>query len=87
MRLISVRMMRDFDMELEGSSRNWARDQRVFKLWEKGPLNVKLNDVDRVVLSIVRSCAMRHLPQIEGEPECRNLCYIRISIKRGHHAI
>jgi cytochrome P450 len=41
MRLILAKVIWNFDMELTDDSENWA-DQRIFTLWEKKPLNVKL---------------------------------------------
>ncbi|KAH6715439.1 cytochrome P450 [Leptodontidium sp. MPI-SDFR-AT-0119] len=41
MRLIFARMLWNFDMELMEDSRGWS-DQKIFALWEKKPLNVKL---------------------------------------------
>ncbi|KAI6244582.1 Trichothecene C-4 hydroxylase [Erysiphe necator] len=41
MRLIIAHVLWNFDMELELDSLNWI-DQKVYALWEKNPLNVKL---------------------------------------------
>ncbi|KAL6359076.1 hypothetical protein LRP88_09276 [Fusarium phalaenopsidis] len=41
MRLILARLLWKFDLELVSESKNW-NDQKVFNLWEKGDLKVKL---------------------------------------------
>lgn len=41
MRLIMARFLWNFDIELMPDSRNWAQ-QKIYILWEKGPLNVRL---------------------------------------------
>lgn len=46
MRLILAHVLWNFDMELSAESENWA-DQKIFSLWEKGPLYVKLTLVVR----------------------------------------
>jgi hypothetical protein len=43
MRLIISKVVFNFDMLLCAESEQWA-DQRVFTLWEKRPLMVKLRD-------------------------------------------
>ena len=46
MRLILAQVLWNFDMELATESENWA-DQKIFSLWEKEPLYVKLMPVVR----------------------------------------
>lgn len=46
MRLILAHVLWNFDLELATESENWA-DQKIFSLWEKGPLYVKLTPVVR----------------------------------------
>lgn len=46
MRLIVARMIWNFDFELTAESENWS-DQKVFFLWMKPPLSVKLTPVNR----------------------------------------
>ncbi|KFY45029.1 hypothetical protein V495_03143 [Pseudogymnoascus sp. VKM F-4514 (FW-929)] len=46
MRLILAQVIWNFDMELTTESENWA-DQKIFSLWEKTPLYVKLTPVAR----------------------------------------
>jgi hypothetical protein len=41
MRIILARIFWNFDMELDYDSLAWS-DQKIFLLWEKGPLNVRL---------------------------------------------
>ncbi|KAH8646891.1 cytochrome P450 [Xylariales sp. PMI_506] len=41
MRLLAAKLLMDFDLELCEESRNWA-DQKVYSLWEKGPLMCRL---------------------------------------------
>lgn len=47
MRLILARLVWGFDLELFEESQGWAERQKVFILWDKGPLWVKLRDVER----------------------------------------
>jgi hypothetical protein len=42
MRAILIRMLWNFDIELCADSQNWM-EQKVFVLWDKPPLNVKLS--------------------------------------------
>lgn len=44
MRLILARLLWNFDLELMPESRNWA-DQKIYTLWQKGAINVKLTPV------------------------------------------
>lgn len=44
MRLILTKVLYNFDLELCPESEGWA-DQKVYLLWEKHPLMVKLRDV------------------------------------------
>ncbi|KAM0119410.1 hypothetical protein ACP6JC_003923 [Aspergillus fumigatus] len=44
MRVILARMLWNFDMKLLPQSDGWER-QRIFTLWDKGPLMVELNEV------------------------------------------
>lgn len=44
MRLILAHLLWKFDLELVSESKNW-NDQKVFNLWEKGDLKVKLTPV------------------------------------------
>lgn len=46
MRLILAQVLWNFDMELAPESDNWA-SQKIFSLWQKGPLYVKLTPVVR----------------------------------------
>ncbi|KAL2261273.1 hypothetical protein VTK26DRAFT_4494 [Humicola hyalothermophila] len=46
MRLILARLLWNFDLELMPESRNW-NDQRVYLIWEKGTMNVKVIPVSR----------------------------------------
>jgi len=45
MRLILVRFLFNFDLGLDERSKNWAHELKVFSLWEKAPLLVKLKTV------------------------------------------
>lgn len=47
MRLILAKLLWNFDVELCEESKNWATEQKVFILWEKGPLMVRLKKVSR----------------------------------------
>lgn len=42
MRLILARVLWNFDLKLAEDCRNWIGDQKIYFLWEKGPLNVHL---------------------------------------------
>jgi cytochrome P450 len=41
MRLLAVKLLLEFDLELSTESQNWA-DQKVYSLWEKKPLMCRL---------------------------------------------
>lgn len=48
MRLILAKICFNFDLELdEKRSGKWIEEQKIFGLWEKGPLWVKLREVTR----------------------------------------
>lgn len=47
MRLIMVKLLWTFDVELVEPEKDWMVEQRVFALWEKPPLQVKLTPVKR----------------------------------------
>lgn len=47
MRLILAKVLFNFDLELEDKSKNWMENQKVFTLWEKPSLMVKLHPVQR----------------------------------------
>lgn len=42
MRLILAAVLWNFDLKLADDSKNWIGDQKIYGLWEKGPLNVHL---------------------------------------------
>lgn len=42
MRVILARVLWNFDLALAEDSKQWRKDQKVFVVWEKGPLNVYL---------------------------------------------
>jgi hypothetical protein len=41
-----TRVLWNFDAEIMPECRNW-NDQKIFTLWDKGPLNMKLSPVKR----------------------------------------
>jgi hypothetical protein len=47
MRLIMAKVLWNFDLSIEESSRNW-KDQKAHLVWAKGPLMVKLTPVKRM---------------------------------------
>jgi hypothetical protein len=47
MRLIVAKVLFNFDLELVDKTTDWLKDQRVFTLWEKPSLMVKLHPVQR----------------------------------------
>jgi averantin hydroxylase len=48
MRLILTRVCWNFDMKLDGERcGNWIRDQKIYFLWEKPPLWIKLTAVEK----------------------------------------
>lgn len=47
MRVILARVLWNFDMEIADESRDWVSKQKVFNLWEKGPMYVFLTPVSR----------------------------------------
>ena len=42
MRIILARLIWNFDMSIVDDSRDWMSKQRIYNLWEKGPLNIYL---------------------------------------------
>jgi hypothetical protein len=46
MRLILARLLWKFDLEIMPESREWDQ-QKIWSLWSKGELNVKLTEVAR----------------------------------------
>lgn len=42
MRLILARVLWNFDMTTAEDSKDWIKQQKIYMLWEKGPLNVHL---------------------------------------------
>lgn len=44
MRLVAARVLLRFDFELAEGMDDWAKNQRAFVVWEKGPLMVKLTE-------------------------------------------
>ncbi|KAI1434436.1 putative cytochrome P450 monooxygenase [Xylaria sp. CBS 124048] len=47
MRLILAKIIYNFDMSLDNSSRDWMDDQKAFEIWVKPALNVHLKPVER----------------------------------------
>lgn len=47
MRLILAKVLWHFDLELVRPEEDWMRTQKVFALWEKESLGVKLTAVER----------------------------------------
>jgi cytochrome P450 len=47
MRLILAKLLFSFDLELVDKERQWMRDQKVFTLWDKPSLMVRLKAVER----------------------------------------
>lgn len=47
MRLVLAKLLWHFDFELLPESNGWIESQRVFALWEKKPLNVKIRIAKR----------------------------------------
>jgi averantin hydroxylase len=48
MRLILAKIIFNFDLELDTNrSADWIEGQKIFILWEKGPLWIKLKAVKR----------------------------------------
>ncbi len=43
MRLILTRVLWRFDLELVNDQEDWVSSQRIFSLWEKKPLMVRLH--------------------------------------------
>jgi cytochrome P450 len=46
MRLILTKVLYNFDIELLPESANWIDDQKVYSLWQKTPLMVKVKAVE-----------------------------------------
>ncbi|KAK7751071.1 hypothetical protein SLS62_007057 [Diatrype stigma] len=47
MRIILARVLWNFDMKIADESKDWVSKQRVFNLWDKGPLRAFLTPVSR----------------------------------------
>ncbi|CAI0650064.1 unnamed protein product [Colletotrichum noveboracense] len=47
MRIILARMLYNFDMKIADDSLDWVGKQKIYLLWEKGPLNVYLTPAKR----------------------------------------
>ncbi|KAK1996652.1 cytochrome P450 [Colletotrichum falcatum] len=47
MRLILARVLWNFDIKIADNSTDWASRQKIYLLWEKGPLNAYLTPVQR----------------------------------------
>ncbi|QSZ33117.1 hypothetical protein DSL72_002703 [Monilinia vaccinii-corymbosi] len=47
MRLILARIIWNFDLEIAGESKSWAKNMKIFLMWEKPPLYVNLKPVVR----------------------------------------
>lgn len=47
MRVILAKVLYNFDLELVDTEDNWMDEQKVFTLWEKGALMVKITEVQR----------------------------------------
>jgi hypothetical protein len=47
MRVILAKMLFNFDMELVDKDTDWVGAQKVFMLWQKGPLMVRLRPAQR----------------------------------------
>lgn len=47
MRLILARVLWNFDMTIADESKDWVSKQKIFNLWEKGPLLAYLTPVSR----------------------------------------
>ena len=43
MRVIAAKMLWNFDFELSKQSQDWDSNLKVWGVWEKPPLNVKVN--------------------------------------------
>ncbi|KAK2766542.1 hypothetical protein FQN53_006680, partial [Emmonsiellopsis sp. PD_33] len=47
MRLILARLVFNFDLRLAVESTGWMQSQKIFNLWQRGPLKVYLTPVRR----------------------------------------
>jgi hypothetical protein len=47
MRLIMAKVLFNFDLELVDKDRDWMKGQKVFTLWQKPSLMVRLHPVQR----------------------------------------
>lgn len=47
MRIILARVLWNFDIKIDQESVDWMRKQRIYNLWEKGPLYAYLTPVER----------------------------------------
>lgn len=49
MRLIFAKMLFHFDLELVDKKKDWTGQQKVFTVWAKTPLEVRLHPVKREI--------------------------------------
>ena len=47
MRVVMARMVFDFDMELSERSKNWLKEAKVYTIWKKTELFLRLTPVKR----------------------------------------
>ena len=47
LRLTMAKVLFNFDLELENNDDEWMKDQKIFTVWEKASLMVKLKPVQR----------------------------------------
>jgi hypothetical protein len=47
MRLVLAKLLWHFDITICDESEDWLKDQKIYTLWEKPELNVKLTPVKR----------------------------------------
>ncbi|EFQ25384.1 cytochrome P450 [Colletotrichum graminicola] len=47
MRIVMAKLLWNFDLELAEDSEEWMETQKIYTIWEKGPLNVYLQPVAR----------------------------------------
>lgn len=47
MRIILARVIFNFDLKIAEESKGWMESQKIYLLWQKGPLNVHLTPVNR----------------------------------------
>lgn len=47
MQILLAKLVWHFDMELSDKQTTWVQDLRVYGLWDKGPLMIRVKEAER----------------------------------------